>query len=238
MTTRAEIFPAHNVLWRRVSDVRRGWERSHMWKTPGGCVVIEPDARGRPREDSASSRAPEGTLLPDHRATDRYWSICLFRHLVDCNYQRVVQRLGWSLECRFSSGSHPPGNKSTTSHFALTIQKFSTKTVHLAPTLHLQLVNWSIGELHWILSNTGHLVLEIWYRSVVIQGRQSILASGHPTALVSWVHCAVVLCACTYFTDQGCLWNILPWNSLIDSNQCSTSKFSCAAMTNIEVIFS
>ena len=61
-----------------------------MWKTPGGCVVIEPDAPGRPREDSASSRAPEGTLLPDHRATDRYWSICLFRHLVDCNYQRVV----------------------------------------------------------------------------------------------------------------------------------------------------
>ena len=128
-----------------------------MWKTPGGCVVIEPDARGSPREDSASSRAPEGTLLPDHRATDRYWSICLFRHLVDCNYQRVVQRLGWSLECRFSSGSHPSGNKC----IALTIQKFSTKTVHLAPTLHLQLVSWSIGELHWILSNTGHLVLEI-----------------------------------------------------------------------------
>ena len=132
-----------------------------MWKTPGGCVVIEPDAPGRPREDSASSRAPEGTLLPDHRATDRYWSKCLFRHLADCNYQRVVCKGLGGLECRFSSGSHPPGNKSTTSHFALTIQKFSTKTVHLAPTLHLQLVSWSIGGLHWILSNTGHLVLEI-----------------------------------------------------------------------------
>lgn len=152
-----------------------------MWKTPGGCVVIEPDARGRPREDSASSRAPEGTLLPDHRATDRYWSICLFRHLADCNYQRVVCKGLGGLECRFSSGSHPPGNKSTTSHFALTIQKFSTKTVHLAPTLHLQLVSWSIGGLHWILSNTGHLVLHGDLIQVSSNPRQAIYTGQWPS---------------------------------------------------------
>ena len=154
-----------------------------MWKTPGECVVIEPDAREPQGEDSASSRAPEGTLVPKRRTTDRYWSICLFRHLVDCNYWRVVQRLGWSLECRFSSGSHPFGNKSTTSYLVLTIQKFSVKTLHLAPAIQLQWAGpWvdSIGyyptlAILCLRSNIGQVeiqclaIQQLWWEESIVQ---------------------------------------------------------------------
>ena len=54
--------------------------------------------------DSASLRLPEGTPLPDRRATDRYWSICLLRHLVDWYYYRVVHM--FSLVYRVPSGSY------------------------------------------------------------------------------------------------------------------------------------
>ena len=101
--------------------------------------------RGSLRENFDSLREPEGTLLPDHRATDRYWSICLFRHLVNCNYLREVVTRNTKLEM---GATHLDIN--LPSHLALTIQELHGPPRHFLFILYIIMyVYQCLDCCHW-----------------------------------------------------------------------------------------